>query len=95
MVKIVLDKETSERVAAVIEADTDNFVFLANMLGLDPATDFRHSDLTGVDLSNCDLRGYDFSGADLTGAYGTDVIWDETTVLTDAKIAGTFFEVPQ
>jgi|GEM_PF-6494532 len=46
----------------IIEAKTDDFVELGNLLGLDP------KDLAGADLSGTDLRGAIFSRAILGGA---------------------------
>jgi len=78
---------------ALMDAETDNFVELGAMVGLDPSKDYRFSDLRGVDFSNCDLRDFDFTGADLTNSTGTATIWDETTILKDADIEGSIFEV--
>jgi len=60
-------------------------------LGLNPATDFRHADLSFVNFDNCDLRSYDFRGADLRGATGRNVIWDATTNLEGAQLSGSIF----
>lgn len=78
-----------------IEAtNTDNFVKLAEVLGLDPKNDFRNSNLSGVDLSNCDLRGWDFTNANLRGATGVNVIVDSTTIITGADVSGSIFSQP-
>lgn len=78
---------------ALMDAETENFVELGALVGLDPAKDYRFADLRGVDFSDCDLRGFDFTGADLTNSTGTETTWDETTILTDADIEGSIFEV--
>src|SRR4051794_32079980 len=55
-------------IVAVIDAQTDSFVILASLAGLDSALDFRGADLRGIAFGTDDLTGFDFSGADLTGA---------------------------
>jgi GTP diphosphokinase / guanosine-3',5'-bis(diphosphate) 3'-diphosphatase len=55
-------------VRAILDCKTENFVVLAEVAELDPATDFREADLRGVFFGQADLRGYDFSGADISGA---------------------------
>lgn len=82
----------NEQFNALANAETDNFVELALMIGLDPKKDFRFGDLSDVDLSNCDVRGFDFTGADLRRVKGTKVIWDSTTILTGADIENSIFE---
>lgn len=47
----------------VVSSDTDDFVALASIAGLDPANDFRYANLHGVDFSGLDLSGFDFTGA--------------------------------
>jgi hypothetical protein len=61
----------------ILEAETNNFLELARIAGLDIATDFADADLRGVDLSGANLSGADLSGADLSGAN-----------LTFAKLSG-------
>lgn len=85
--------EALARLTAVLEAETDNFVEVSNLAGLDPKTDYRFSNLSDVDFSDSDIRGFDFTGADLRGAKGTNVVWDETTILERADIDGSIFEV--
>lgn len=60
-------------------------------LGLNPAQDFRHADLTFEDFSLSDIRGYDFSGADLRGVTGSNVVWDQSTILDDADVSHSLF----
>jgi formylglycine-generating enzyme required for sulfatase activity len=51
----------------VLAADTDDFVELLRLTGLDPQRHLRLSDWSGVDFTGADLRGFDFSGANLVG----------------------------
>ncbi|UCI28427.1 pentapeptide repeat-containing protein [Mesorhizobium sp. B2-8-5] len=60
--------ELDEVLAKVHSADTDNFVELVRISGLDPASDFRFANFEGMDFSNCKLRGFDFTGCDFTKA---------------------------
>ncbi|MEM1159371.1 MAG: pentapeptide repeat-containing protein [Pseudomonadota bacterium] len=50
------------------EAETDRFVDLVKIAGLDPKKDFRNRNLRNVDFSNSDLAGFDLRGSDLRGA---------------------------
>ncbi|WP_417729053.1 ankyrin repeat domain-containing protein [Roseovarius sp.] len=49
-------------------AATRNFVELAHIAGLNPARDFVHLNLSGVDFSGSNLRGFHLAGSDLTRA---------------------------
>lgn len=70
--------ELQGTVRAVVDANTDNFLELAELAGLNPASDFAGARLLGTHLSNSDfsgadlrkayLRGVDLSDADLSGA---------------------------
>ncbi|WP_169308896.1 pentapeptide repeat-containing protein [Paracoccus gahaiensis] len=60
-------------------------------LCLDPARDFRFSNLRDTDFSRADLRGFDFRGADLRGGYGADVIFDGSTNFDGADLQGSCF----
>lgn len=92
MTKHDFSEEDTEAMKAVSDADTDNFVELLRIAGLDPYRDLTCANLTGVDFSNCDVRGFDFTNSDLTGSTGINVIWDETTIFTGATVAGSVFE---
>jgi uncharacterized protein YjbI with pentapeptide repeats len=50
----------------VVEADTRNFLELAQMAGLDIKKDLAGANLSGFDLRNADLRGADLKDADLS-----------------------------
>lgn len=77
---------------AVITADTDNFVELVHLAGLNPTRELTCANLSMMDFSNCDLRGFNFTNSDLTDTTGENVIWDETTILTGATLTGSLFE---
>jgi chromosomal replication initiator protein len=55
------------KIRAVEEAETDDFVSLARLAGLNPATDFRWANIEGVDFSYTNLTGFDFTGAKMKG----------------------------
>ncbi|MDD7973892.1 pentapeptide repeat-containing protein [Roseinatronobacter alkalisoli] len=74
-----------------IAGTTGGFCDLVKLLRLDPSQDFVFSNLREVDFSNADLRGFDFTGADLRDCYGTDVIFDDTTILEMADVQGSCF----
>lgn len=76
-----------ERVAAT----SGEFSEVCDALCLDPAQDFRFSNLRGTDFSMADLRGFDFRGADLRDSYGTDVIFDDSTNFEGADLQGSCF----
>lgn len=89
------------RIEEVLEADTDNFVELLELSGLDPAQDIRFMDLRDVDFSGCDLSGIDFTGAQLKGCKFegsriTDAVFDESQMqlklLESAQDYSSFFE---
>ena len=60
-------QDWAARSLAVIGAESDNFAELLKISGLDPKTDLRFADWSGVDFSGCDLRGFDFTAARLNG----------------------------
>ncbi len=66
----------------VIDANTTNFLELAQMAGLDIKKDLAGANLSGFDLRNADLRGADLRDADLsnTDLRGAD--------LSDADLRG-------
>lgn len=76
---------------ALLEAETDNFVALCEIAGLDPKTDLRGANLVGVDFTECDIRGFDLRDADLTRTRGTNVTWDSTTNFEGANLTGSIF----
>lgn len=84
-----------QKAVAIIESETDNFVVLCDLAGLDRKHDFRHANLSGVDFNNCDLRGFDFTGADLRGSHGVNVTVDATTIFIDADLRDSIFEAKE
>lgn len=78
-----------------VSGSSGDFCEIAEILGLDPAYDFRFSNLNGVDFSGTDLRGYDFRGADLRNCHGIDVLFDDSTNLAGADLQGSCFATYQ
>jgi hypothetical protein len=60
--------ELDEALARIHSAETENFLELVKISGLDPASDFRFANFEGMDFSNCHLIGFDFTGSDFTNA---------------------------
>jgi formylglycine-generating enzyme required for sulfatase activity len=58
----------------VLAAETDDFVELLQLTGLDPKRHLRLSDWSGIDFSGADLRGFDFTGANLVGCSFQDAL---------------------
>jgi hypothetical protein len=74
------------------QAQTTDFLELAQQVGLNPAYDFaggalRGTTLRGCDLSNADLRCANFRGADLSDAELSEVNLDRT-ILSGADLSG-------
>lgn len=61
-------KEIMASAKRVLHAETDDFVELINLSGLNPETDLINSNLRDVDFGRNDIRSYCFAGADLRGA---------------------------
>jgi Pentapeptide repeats (8 copies) len=59
------EREIQEAITRVLEATTNDFVYLTGLAGLDPSTAFQDVDLSGMDFSGLDLAGFSFSGARL------------------------------
>jgi uncharacterized protein YjbI with pentapeptide repeats len=57
-----------EKLRSIISAETDDFVTLLKLAGLDPLHDLTGTDLAGTNLQGADLRGADLREADLRGA---------------------------
>ncbi len=55
------------RARTVASAQTENFVELFKLSGLEPAKHCRFADWSGVSFAGCDLTGFDFTGASLVG----------------------------
>ena len=56
-----------EAMQKVLAADTEDFIELLRLTGLDPQRHLRLSDWSGIDFSGADLRGFDFTAANLVG----------------------------
>lgn len=61
-------RSLAERARGVFDAETDDFVELIGIAGLNPFRgDLRFSNWSNISFEGCDLRRFDFSGARLTG----------------------------
>jgi hypothetical protein len=60
-------EEIRNAITRVLNAETDNFVELTKLAGLDPERDFQHANISGVDFSGLDLSGFNFTGARMIG----------------------------
>jgi len=78
-------------IKCISASQTENFNDLAALCGLNPKTDFRFSNLSGVDFSGCDLLKFDFTGSDLRGCFGSNVTFDATTILQNATTENSIF----
>lgn len=61
-------QEIEQAVDAVLDAETTHFLELAEMMELDPKTDFTGADLSGCDFSSTDLRDANFQSTNFQGA---------------------------
>lgn len=87
----LLNPEDIEAAFESVAATSGEFSEACTALHLDPARDFRFSDLRDADFSMADLRGFDFRGADLRGSYGTNVNFDSSTNFEGADLQGSCF----
>ncbi|MCA0029590.1 pentapeptide repeat-containing protein [Mesorhizobium sp. B263B2A] len=88
---VPVSADFSTNALRLLNESSKNFVILAVAAGIDPATDLVGTDLSGVNFSDCDLSGYNFTNCDLRGAYGSNVLFDETTNFTGALVEGSLF----
>ena len=84
---IEIDEVSAERIASVIDSASSDFVHLAKIAGLDPATSFKGTNLQGVDFGANDLSAFDFRRSDLRGADLHLVVG-----LTARQTAGALFD---
>lgn len=68
----------ARQLQAVNSLETDSFVDLARVGGLNPRSDFRDADLSGTDLRNLDLTAFDFTNARLDHALIAGAIFNKT-----------------
>ena len=64
----VFIQEAQDLIRQVVEADTNNFLELAEIAGLDARTDLAGADLSGFDLRSADLRDADLSYTEVENA---------------------------
>jgi formylglycine-generating enzyme required for sulfatase activity len=62
---------------------SDDFVELATIAGLDPATDFQDADLRGVDFGTADISDFNFARANLEGANFSQAQWTKPPFWAD------------
>ena len=84
-------REMAEGLDRVASMESGRMDDLAEALGLDPAKDFRHLNLSDAEMVGepgrpLDLRGWDFTGSDLSRARFEHVIVDGTTVFDRATL---------
>lgn len=63
----VLSEGDFQKLKRLEEARELDFQTAVEILGLDPKTDFRYADLSGVSLADADLSDFDLHGANLFG----------------------------
>ncbi|MEB3831604.1 pentapeptide repeat-containing protein [Phormidium sp. CCY1219] len=79
--------DISQAIPRILEAKTADFLELATLANLNPATDFAGAKLWGCSLTNLDLSGASLRGVKLRGADLSDADLSEAD-LTDAQLAG-------
>jgi predicted aspartyl protease len=63
-----LDEDLDVLIQRIVEADTDDFFELGELVGLNPSADFAGSDLHEVDFSGGNLQGANLRKTNLSGA---------------------------
>lgn len=87
LIEDFLTDQERDAISAVLEKNDIRFSVLAAIAGLNPAEDFKYSDLRFLNFCGADLRGFDFTGSDLRGSIrdGETKI-DDTTIFHDALV---------
>lgn len=75
----------------VLKSKSNVFVELVKISGLNPASDFEHSNLRRVDFGTDDIREYSFIGADLRGADLSRALYDPSSFRNAIVDANTKF----
>src|SRR4051794_17717534 len=77
-------------IRSIRHSEQKDFMTLARIAGLNPKSDFRHANLSGIDFGSADLKGFDFTGADLRGA---DLRYAsiDGAIFTDTDTVGTLW----
>jgi presqualene diphosphate synthase len=83
-----LENDDYVRLSSIFDSKSAVFSDLARAAKLDPKTDFRFSNLSGVDFRGSDLRGYNFQGSNLTFTKWGGAKRDRTTILDQAITDG-------
>lgn len=87
----ILSEIEIDKTIEKINLDETTFGNLVEVLDLCKDSDFKFSNLAGVDFSNSDLRGFNFYGADLRASFGLNVIFDATTNFEGADVTDSCF----
>src|ERR1700686_5243429 len=83
-----LNDDDRGTLSAVFNCKSPIFSDLVRAAKLNPTTDLRFSNLSGVDFRGSDLRGYNFHGANLSFTKLKGARRDSSTILTDTNIEG-------
>jgi uncharacterized protein YjbI with pentapeptide repeats len=57
--------ELADKIEQILQSESDDFLELAQLAGLNPLKDFKAFDLSDADLGSANLEGVDFSEANL------------------------------
>ena len=90
-----IDPDFESSAEALLEEDSTNFARLVKSARLTPSRDLVGCDFSDVDFTDSDLRGFNFSNCDLRGSYGSNFVFDETTIFDGANIESSVFSYYQ
>lgn len=85
----LITPEIDNLLRAVKGAESDTFSVLSKIAGLDPAIDFKFINLDDVDFNGSDLRNFNFSYTSLRNTNWAGAVYDNSTILTGAELAGS------
>ncbi|WP_425438249.1 tetratricopeptide repeat protein [Niveispirillum cyanobacteriorum] len=92
MIDTIFSDDEIRNFLYVLSSENESIGSLADLLNLNPKSDFVNLDFSGIDFSNRDLRGFRFTGSVFTGANLSGIIVDRETAQTidhrDAFISG-------
>lgn len=90
------EAELQKLIEFISEAQTDNFLELAKIAGINSLEDFAGSNLLGTNLSGVELSGANLHGVNLRGADLTDADLSEANLsgatLSGADLSGAYLE---
>lgn len=79
--------ELNNNILLIIDSSA-NFSDMAELVGLDPATDFQNVDLSNIDFSNSNLSEFRFAGSTLDRCDLTKCILSQSTLRDVASVRG-------